>query len=197
MSPSRLKVTPTTILVAILASGFAFSVIAITVLVFIVVAFDRSTPLAPASSAGRDLTYCRAIVAIEEKYPLTGDPDLNSLASKCSSIFKELQSLPASGVDPQFLNWTNQYSQLLIEMKNTFDQMAADASADNQTRLMIEAFMRGYQGDPFGTAVEESQRNNHEVMRFRNLNDQRLLLLGNFARMYNQIAPPGSRMSLQ
>ncbi len=151
---------------------------------------------ASANSTSPSFHYCRAIVAAEQKYPIVGQTDFGQAAEMCDRLFFEIQSIDSSGVDRRIIDWARRYSEVLMGLKIVFTRCNARFSSEYQSRIMIQAFMRGYEGETFGPALEEFQRQDQDAIAYQSLVNRRLLLLAEMARLYNEIAPPGHRMIL-
>ena len=65
-----------------------------------------------------------------------------------------------SELSEDFRSWANSYESALYGMRDTFQQIEYRQSSNHLTQVFVESALRGYAGDPFGTARQEQQTAN-------------------------------------
>lgn len=154
-------------------------------------------PIAAIVPQNKTIPYCIAVVKAEEEAALTKPfSAYDELGRRCKDLAFRLNGINTSMVDRSFVSWTATYTNLLLEMTECCDFLAQRKSPNYQTRRLIEAFLRGGEGDPFGVAIEELSAMDQERAILKAFESRRLKQLFEFQREFNAIAPESLRANV-
>jgi hypothetical protein len=148
------------------------------------VGVDRgSTDSQPQTPAPRDMTYtywCHANAAFERANRPQQSPQQTIAALRQAA--RTVERLPVSQADPSVTQWALRAAAL-------HDRLADLAEASNSPAVIIEACVRGYNGDPFGVAIEVANAERQLAADYRAVRDEGLHLRAALSARYRQEFP--------
>ena len=134
--------------------------------------------------APRDTTYsywCHANAAFEranhpQQFPQEAIAALRQAA-------RSVERLPVSQVDPAVSQWA-------LRAASLHDRLADLAESSNSPAVLIEACIRGYNGDPFGVAIEVANAERQMAADYRAVREEGLRVRAALSARYRQEFPP-------
>jgi hypothetical protein len=108
-------------------------------------------PLQPSASeqaiAQKTLVYWQALGRVLSQGGPPGDATAQIAVTSWHGMAARIRALPTSGVDPDAV-------QCGLDVATVLDNMADFVAQSNSPAILVEAYLRGAAGDPFGTAAE-------------------------------------------
>lgn len=117
----------------------------------------------PKSEAGRaTLKYWEALAACLDQTANLEKSNTAAAVTALGNTAQRIRSLPTRGVDVEAVRFG-------IELSNWYHDAASHRSAVDSPELLVESFIRGLGGDPFGTYNDAQNSESALVVRFRAL----------------------------
>jgi hypothetical protein len=126
--------------------------------------------------------------------PLSGQFSAAEFGERCQQLAMIISQIEARNVDSDFTDWTEEFTGLLLEMKEGCDIVSHRKSDGYLVRRMLESFVRGAQGDPLSVALEEMSAQEQEDLLFKTFATRHLELILRFQRKFNSIDPDGMKV---
>ena len=142
------------------------------------------------------LRFCRHLADSEKRHDLTQGGGVTRLSSLTRSLALEINRTELRGVDPTLVDWSGRYTELLLDMHECLRVLAARETQEYAARRMLESFIRGTQGDPFGVTQEELSLEEWKSQLIAIFETRRLTLLLEFQRLFNSKAPEGTKVDV-
>jgi hypothetical protein len=138
----------------------------------------------PPISAPRDTTYrywCHVNAAFE--HANLPQQSAQQAIAALRQAARSVERAPVSQVDPAVSQWA-------LRAASLHDRLADLAESSNSPAVLIEACIRGYNGDPFGVAIEVANAERQIAADYRAVRDEGLRVRAALSARYGQEFPP-------
>jgi len=86
------------------------------------------------------------------------NPSMESILTTMNTTASMVSEADTSNVDPTLVAIVTEYSEIMYRLRSCCLQLAQSRSTQNVTNDLLESFLRGAAGDPFGKSLEVMER---------------------------------------